>query len=110
MTMMMITTTNNCGPVTKVAGYGLLAQLGEHFAGSEKVRGSSPLQSTEEFGMKCIVKDCKNHTHQGTFVGELCAPCHEFITTGEGLYSQAYRNAIKTASLLLNQLVVKNGF
>jgi hypothetical protein len=31
--------------------------------------------------------------HEGRFVGELCTPCHIFITTGEGTYSQAYRNS-----------------
>jgi hypothetical protein len=42
--------------------------------------------------MRCIVKDCANHAHQGLFVGSLCNPCHAFITTGVGKYSQAYRN------------------
>ena len=42
--------------------------------------------------MKCIVKDCQNLEHQGKFIGSLCSPCHHFITTGEGKYSQAYRN------------------
>ncbi len=42
--------------------------------------------------MKCIVKDCKNHTNEGGFIGDLCSPCHEFITTGQGVCSQAYRN------------------
>lgn len=32
--------------------------------------------------MKCIVHDCKNHDHQGAFVGNLCAPCHHMLTTG----------------------------
>jgi hypothetical protein len=41
----------------------------------------------------CIVKDCENHKHQGHFVGDLCSPCHAFITKNEGKYSQAYRNA-----------------
>ena len=41
----------------------------------------------------CIVKDCENHKHQGHFVGDLCSPCHAFITRNEGKYSQAYRNA-----------------
>ena len=44
--------------------------------------------------MKCIVKDCTNHSHQGKFIGELCSPCYSFITTGEGVYSQAYRNTV----------------
>ena len=46
---------------------------------------------------KCIVKDCKNHEHQGDFVGNLCAPCHHFISEGSGTCSQAYRNALNTA-------------
>lgn len=46
--------------------------------------------------MKCIVKDCKNHTHEGGFTGDLCNPCYLFITEGIGVYSQAYRNATQT--------------
>jgi hypothetical protein len=42
---------------------------------------------------KCIVKDCMNHTNEGRFVGELCAPCWDYITNGKGVHSQAYRNA-----------------
>ena len=41
----------------------------------------------------CIVKGCSNHRGEGLFVGALCSPCHTFITTGEGKYSQAYRNS-----------------
>ena len=43
--------------------------------------------------IRCIVKDCQNHRHEGKFVGDLCSPCHTFITTGECTYSQAYRNS-----------------
>jgi hypothetical protein len=32
---------------------------------------------------KCIVKGCGNHSDGGTFVGVLCSPCHQMITTGE---------------------------
>lgn len=32
---------------------------------------------------KCIVFGCTNHTDQGKFVGDLCAPCHHILTTGE---------------------------
>ncbi len=46
--------------------------------------------------MKCIVKDCINQTHEGQFVGELCAPCHKFVTTGNDVHSQDYRNAQRT--------------
>jgi hypothetical protein len=45
---------------------------------------------------KCIVLNCTNHRGQGKFFGLLCAPCHGFITTGVGRYSQDYRNALGT--------------
>lgn len=49
---------------------------------------------------KCIVKDCANHKHEGLFVGDLCAPCHSFITEVKGRDSQAFRNAeLQAASL-----------
>ena len=44
--------------------------------------------------MKCVTLNCENHTHEGKLVGFLCAPCHLFITTGEGKFSQVYRNSI----------------
>ena len=31
---------------------------------------------------RCIVYGCANHRHQGRFIGDLCAPCHSYITTG----------------------------
>ena len=43
--------------------------------------------------MKCIVKDCENHKNEGGFEDGMCLPCYLFITTGEGIYSQAYQNA-----------------
>jgi len=43
--------------------------------------------------MKCIVKGCENHKNEGGFEDGMCLPCYLFITTGEGVYSQAYRNA-----------------
>ena len=42
---------------------------------------------------KCITKDCTNHVNEGKFIGDLCAPCWEYITNGKGIHSQAYRNA-----------------
>jgi hypothetical protein len=32
---------------------------------------------------KCIVFKCTNYKHQGNFVGDICAPCYETITTGK---------------------------
>lgn len=49
---------------------------------------------------KCIVNGCKNHTDEGTFVGDLCMPCHQFITIGIGTHSQMFRNALAASSLI----------
>ena len=43
---------------------------------------------------KCIVMNCANHSDEGEFVGDLCSPCHEFVTSGRGVHSQAYRNEL----------------
>jgi len=32
---------------------------------------------------KCIVKGCPNRKDQGGFIGDLCCPCYEMITTGK---------------------------
>ena len=53
-------------------------------------------------GVRCVVKDCTNYTHQGRFVGSLCAPCYLFIAGGdESGHSQAYRNARDMAVLMI---------
>lgn len=44
--------------------------------------------------MKCHVKNCENHEHQGLFVGIVCSPCYEFLSKGKGKYSQLYRNTV----------------
>ena len=59
-----------------------------------------PLYTHPVKAQKCVVKDCENHKHQGGFTGDLCNPCYEFITTGKGVYSQAYRNT-QTKPLLV---------
>ncbi len=71
-----------------------LMQLGEIMpADEEQLKRIAKLVEPEPEPMACIVKDCENHKHQGRFVGDLCSPCHAFITRNEGKYSQAYRNA-----------------
>lgn len=30
---------------------------------------------------KCLVHDCANHTDEGGFIGDLCVPCHQMVTT-----------------------------
>jgi len=46
---------------------------------------------------KCLVKGCENHSHQGQFIGNLCMPCHQAITTGvaghgNGFIGELYRD------------------
>jgi hypothetical protein len=48
---------------------------------------------------RCVVPGCVNHTDEGDFVGELCAPCHSYIVHNEGTHSQAYRNEVAKANL-----------
>ena len=60
---------------------------------------------------KCITANCENTSDLGTFVGDLCAPCHVFITSGNGRDSQAYRNSLRIVSselikMLVNGLVI----
>lgn len=46
---------------------------------------------------KCIVYGCPNHDNKGRFVGNLCVPCHDFLSaepSGEKDYSFASLNAI----------------
>lgn len=39
---------------------------------------------------KCIVKGCKNHKHEGQFVGDVCSPCHTMLTEGRYMPSSAW--------------------
>ena len=32
---------------------------------------------------KCLVHGCRNRKDQGGFVGNLCVPCYEMLTTGK---------------------------
>ena len=45
--------------------------------------------------MKCIVYGCSNHSFEGKFLGYLCGPCWNCITSAtpeKHCYSQAWRN------------------
>lgn len=46
--------------------------------------------------MNCNTPNCKNKDWEGTFIGNLCTPCHQYYTehvSGKE-YSQAGRNHI----------------
>ncbi len=52
-----------------------------------------------EHDQKCIVKECSNRRDQGVFVGDLCAPCYEFVHDRRPNWSQAYQNAKLTVGV-----------
>lgn len=39
---------------------------------------------------KCIVKGCENHKEQGIFIGDVCAPCYDMLTTGKVKYGNTF--------------------
>lgn len=44
---------------------------------------------------QCIVYDCKNHKGGGSFIGDLCSPCYQYITENKINNSQIFRNGLK---------------
>ena len=40
--------------------------------------------------MKCIVKGCSNHKHEGVFLDTLCVPCYTMLTQGRKMSSEAW--------------------
>ena len=55
--------------------------------------------------MKCIVKGCENHKHEGGFNGDVCSPCYQFIVHGKGTHSQAYRNTHPVKELTDEEII-----
>lgn len=43
-------------------------------------------------GVKCIVHGCTNHENEGGFVGDICSPCYNIITTGNITPTNAWFN------------------
>jgi hypothetical protein len=54
----------------------------------------------------CIVYNCLNSSDQGIFIGDLCGPCHEFISKNIGLYSQAAKNALNFTFERITQIFI----
>jgi hypothetical protein len=69
--------------------------------------GAILCQSCRARGKRCIVKSCTNHNEEGSFVGGLCSPCHDFVANGIVNHSQACRNAIEATDMFL-QVLFKN--
>jgi len=78
---------------------------GKHYASKDKSSlADIPLYTHPVKEQKCVVKDCENHKHEGSFNGDVCSPCYQFIAHGKGIHSQAYRNA-KPAELTDEEII-----
>lgn len=49
---------------------------------------------------KCLVSGCQNHEGEGTFIGELCAPCHQMLLTGVVRFGTTFVHALRGDSCL----------
>ena len=70
------------------------------------------IKIAHETGKKCIAKGCENHVGdvgEGTFVGDLCSPCHSFISTGEPNGSQACRDALLAGGKIVQSFLKAMG-
>lgn len=60
------------------------AQVSEEGTGCAKCSGIGCESCLGEVDTtKCIVKGCTNQKNEGQFIGDLCFPCHQYLTTGE---------------------------
>ena len=50
---------------------------------------------------KCIVAGCQNHKDEGRFVGDLCVPCYNMITTGRIKHGTTFIHKLASRSDLL---------
>lgn len=41
---------------------------------------------------KCLVKGCNNRKNQGVFIGDLCKPCYNYLTTGNVGKTESFLN------------------
>jgi len=46
---------------------------------------------------KCLVRECDNHKGEGTFVGDLCGPCHHMLMTGEIRHGATFVHEMRDA-------------
>jgi hypothetical protein len=56
---------------------------------------------------KCIIYGCNNKKNQGNFIGNLCVPCYEMITTGEIKYGYTFIHEINREKCRLEQIIEK---
>ena len=53
---------------------------------------------------KCIVHGCPNRKNEGVFVGDICGPCYEYITTGKVGPTESFLGEINKAHCIIEEL------
>lgn len=56
---------------------------------------AKPQRAKKPVPRYCIVKNCENSSEHGGFVGNICQPCYDFITTSRKGYSVVERNVVR---------------
>ena len=46
---------------------------------------------------ECLVHGCTNKKHQGSFIGDLCVPCYQMLTTGKLKHGKTFIHQMKVA-------------
>ena len=59
----------------------------------------------KEINNQCIVEGCVNEKHQGGFMGDICVPCYNMITTGKIGNSTNFVAKLKEQNELLKSLL-----
>jgi hypothetical protein len=54
---------------------------------------------------KCLVFGCTNCEGEGLFIGDLCLPCHNMLTTGKIEGSGTFIHDLKEKNEILNNLI-----
>lgn len=54
---------------------------------------------------ECIIHGCINKKSQGNFVGDLCVPCYEMITTGKVKYGDTFIHHMYADLIALQPLI-----
>ena len=53
--------------------------------------------------MKCIIKDCPNHSGEGVFHNDICLPCYEMLVTGNVKFGETFIHQMRDELRLLEQ-------
>ncbi len=56
---------------------------------------------------KCIVKGCENTSDLGVFIGDICLPCHHYLTIGKIGPTASFLGDLQETSDCVKELIEK---